>query len=286
MHKIVGAARETGYLRDFPAISTRPKPPTCRARQCALSLHRQPGRAARRAGAHRRGRSSQCASRRGRCGDLFLAHHPRQRNRRSRAAEPAGGAGRGSADRRDHFVHVSGHPARDELAQMYRWIAPAHRRARAWRAAPHDRACAAGEIAAGARRPWCSPNGQMLRLAPGRAESIDEMPSGRIYLDGKVLVAEGEGHARSAARCAFAGLIAITLVLDGKGRVAGEPRDHRGRSRSSVHAAVRAAVEEAARRYNRSGAARKRCRKPSVAPPAAPRRTPGARNPSLAYRRV
>ena len=37
MHKMVDAARETGYLKDFPAAaSTRPRPPNCR-RKGALS---------------------------------------------------------------------------------------------------------------------------------------------------------------------------------------------------------------------------------------------------------
>ena len=60
-------------------------------------------------------------------------------------------------------------------------------------------------------------NGQLWRLAPGPAELIDEVPSGRIHLDGRVLVAEGEGLAKARRAMAYAGLIAITLVLDGKG---------------------------------------------------------------------
>ena len=67
------------------------------------------------------------------------------------------------------------------------------------------------------------PNGQLFRLAPGRAELIDEVPSGRIHLDGRVLVAEGEGLAKGRRALGFAGLIAITLVLDGKGRSARRP---------------------------------------------------------------
>jgi ribonuclease J len=61
-------------------------------------------------------------------------------------------------------------------------------------------------------------NGQMFRLAPGRAELIDEVPSGHIHLDGRVLVSEGAGFARTRRGLGFAGIIAITLVVDGKGR--------------------------------------------------------------------
>ena len=65
-------------------------------------------------------------------------------------------------------------------------------------------------------------NGQMLRLAPGRAEIIDEMPSGRIFLDGRIRVPGGEGLARGRRAMAFAGFIAITLVLDQRGRLAAD----------------------------------------------------------------
>ena len=51
-------------------------------------------------------------------------------------------------------------------------------------------------------------NGQLFRLAPGRAELIDEVPAGRMHLDGRVLVAEGEGLAKDRRAMGFAGLIA------------------------------------------------------------------------------
>jgi ribonuclease J len=44
-----------------------------------------------------------------------------------------------------------------------------------------------------------------------------------VHLDGRVLVAEGEGLAKDRRAMAFAGLLVVTLVLDGKGRVAAEP---------------------------------------------------------------
>ena len=68
---------------------------------------------------------------------------------------------------------------------------------------------------------------------PGRAELIDEVPSGRIHLDGRVLVAEGEGLAKARRAMSYAGLIAITLVLDDKGR-AGSRRRHPGRRHAAA----------------------------------------------------
>jgi ribonuclease J len=69
-------------------------------------------------------------------------------------------------------------------------------------------------------------NGQMLRLAPGRAEIIDETPSGRLHLDGRLMVHEDDGYARARRSLGFAGFIGITLVVNQKGRVVGDPVVH------------------------------------------------------------
>jgi ribonuclease J len=66
-------------------------------------------------------------------------------------------------------------------------------------------------------------NGQMFRLAPGRPELIDEVPAGRIHMDGRILVAEGEGLAKDRRAMAFAGLLVVSLAVDHRGRVAADP---------------------------------------------------------------
>jgi ribonuclease J len=90
----------------------------------------------------------------------------------------------------------------------------------------------------------------LIRLAPGPAQLIDEVPSGRIHLDGRVLVSEGEGLARARRALGVAGLIAVTLVLDGKGRVVAEPAILIEGIPEPVHAAIREAADAALRRYN------------------------------------
>jgi ribonuclease J len=97
-------------------------------------------------------------------------------------------------------------------------------------------------------------NGQLYRLAPGPAELIDEVPSGRIFLDGRVLVAEGEGLTKTRRAMAYAGLIAITLVLDGKGRIAAAPAILIEGIPEPVHEAVRTAVEEMIARHKKGDA--------------------------------
>ncbi|MGA7674370.1 MAG: ribonuclease J [Rhizomicrobium sp.] len=149
----------------------------------------------------------------------------------------------------DHFVHVSGHPARDELAQMYRWTrpkiaVPVHGELRHMSA--HARLARSLQVP----QAVTLENGHMLRLAPGKAQVIDETPAGRVHLDGQVLVSEGAGLSRARRSLSYAGVIAITLVLDGKGRVAADPSFVMEGIPEPVHAAVREAAESAIRRHN------------------------------------
>jgi ribonuclease J len=87
-------------------------------------------------------------------------------------------------------------------------------------------------------------NGQMFRLAPGKAELIDEVPSGQVHLDGRVLVSEGAGLAKARRGLGFAGIIAITLVLDGQGRERAPAAIVTEGIPEPVAAAIRATVEE------------------------------------------
>ena len=124
---------------------------------------------------------------------------------------------------RDHFVHVSGHPCRDELARMYQWIrptisVPVHGEAR--HLAEH--AALAEELQV--PESLVLKNGLMARLAPGPAKIIDEVPSGRLYLDGDVLIGAWDGPVQERRRLSLAGAVFIAVVLDEKGHVRGDPQ--------------------------------------------------------------
>jgi|SRR5215471_5857437 len=126
---------------------------------------------------------------------------------------------------RDHFVHVSGHPARDELASMYAWVkpklaVPVHGELR--HMSEHARLALELQVPDAI----VAVNGQMVRLAPGKPSIVDEAPAGRLHLDGDVLVHEDDGLARARRALSYAGFIGITLVLDRKGRVATDPVLH------------------------------------------------------------
>jgi ribonuclease J len=122
----------------------------------------------------------------------------------------------------DHDVHVSGHPARDELADMYSWLrpqvaVPVHGEER--HLMEHVRLAKSLQIPQAIH----APNGSMVRLAPGPATIIDEAPHGRLHLDGSVLTDGNDGAMKERRALSFAGSVAVTVILDARGRPAADP---------------------------------------------------------------
>lgn len=121
-----------------------------------------------------------------------------------------------------HHVHVSGHPNRDELAAMYGWVRPQI-------AVPvHGEARHLAEHAAFARgiqirHAPIIRNGAVLRLSGEAPQIIGEVPTGRLAVDGDLLVPVEDPAIAIRRKIAFAGHVVVTLVVDGRGRLAAEP---------------------------------------------------------------
>ncbi len=122
----------------------------------------------------------------------------------------------------DALVHVSGHPRRNELKRMYSWVrpkilVPVHGEAAHLVAQGSLGAMEGIEEIAQVR------DGDMLRLAPGRAEIIDEAPVGRIYKDGKLIGDEDEIGMVERRKLAFVGHVAVSVLLDRDFKIMDEP---------------------------------------------------------------
>jgi ribonuclease J len=122
---------------------------------------------------------------------------------------------------RTHLVHVSGHPRREEVEELISWVRPQVL------VPVHGEALHLAEHAAIARKLGVKHvvrirNGDLLRLAPD-VGIIDEVPVGRLYKDGALLI---EADARTVAdrrRLSFAGAISVALALSADGRMAADP---------------------------------------------------------------
>jgi ribonuclease J len=149
---------------------------------------------------------------------------------------------------RTHMVHVSGHPRRAEVEELIGWVKPQIL------IPVHGEALHLHEHAALARRCGVPEvlqcrNGDLMRLAP-KAGLIDEVPVGRLYKDGALLV---EADARTVAdrkRLSFAGTVSVALAITDKGELVDDPSldmigiPERDRDGGSIHEAAYDAIVE------------------------------------------
>jgi len=122
----------------------------------------------------------------------------------------------------DALVHVSGHPRRSELKRMYEWVRPAigvpvHGEA------AHLVAQGSLMSMSGIRQVAQVRDGDMLRLYPGAAEIVDQVPFGRVYKDGKLVGSDEAMGIKDRRKLSFAGHVAVNVVLDDKYELAGDP---------------------------------------------------------------
>ncbi len=120
---------------------------------------------------------------------------------------------------KDHpGIHVSGHPCRDELKQMYAWArpkiaVPTH----GMRRHLMEHAILAKEV--GVSETVTPRNGDMVRLAPGPAVIIDEVPNGRLFVDGGMLVTEQGEALRERRHASTNGVLIVSFAMDSRGKV-------------------------------------------------------------------
>jgi ribonuclease J len=122
---------------------------------------------------------------------------------------------------RTHLVHVSGHPRRDEVRQLYEWVRPkiaipAHGEAL------HLSEHAAFAEALGVEQVITAYDGDLVQLAPGRVEVVDKADVGRLYQDGMILVDGHDDAIRERRKLSFAGIVSVAFAVDARGEVAGE----------------------------------------------------------------
>tara|TARA_B100000700_G_scaffold170069_1_gene187804 strand:+ start:144 stop:1802 length:1659 start_codon:yes stop_codon:yes gene_type:complete len=121
------------------------------------------------------------------------------------------------------FIHVSGHPNREDLKDMYNWIKPkcvipVH--------GEHRHMIEHINFAKEMQVPYPVQveNGDIVKLAPGNfPEVYDKAPSGRLYLDGTVSVDENSQSIRDRKNLSSNGYLEITILITPKGNIHNNP---------------------------------------------------------------
>ena len=117
------------------------------------------------------------------------------------------------------FVHVSGHPNREDLKDMYNWvkpdsIIPVHGEHRHMN--EHINFAKEMQIPHALR----VEDGDVVRISPGQnPEIIDKAPSGKMYLDGNIAVGENSQSIKERKNLSLNGYLEITLILSNSGKL-------------------------------------------------------------------
>ena len=113
---------------------------------------------------------------------------------------------------KDEFVHVSGHPCQDELIEMYnliqpKSIIPVHGEFR------HLVANANLAKNNGIKKSLVIENGTVVKISSKDASIDQQVESGRLYKDGKIIIYDYESPSNERSKISFTGLIVISIVL-------------------------------------------------------------------------
>lgn len=123
---------------------------------------------------------------------------------------------------REHFIHVSGHPAQDEMREMYGYLRPqisipVHGERRHL----HEHEKLAREC--GVQQVVVNENGGIVHIGPGEAEVLGHVPTGRLVLDGDRIVPIDSEILRDRKRMVQNGAAVITIVMDARGKLLADP---------------------------------------------------------------
>lgn len=154
-------------------------------------------------------------------------------------------------------IHVSGHPCREELKQMYKWVrpkiaVPVHGERR------HLLEHAKLAKSLSPKFSIAPRNGEMIMLSDKGPAIVDIVKSGRLHQDGNVIIPDTDEGLRLRKKMAYAGHVTVSVVVNSKGhlisgpevRISGFPEGHDGSVLEEMIDSVADAAEDAFEQMN------------------------------------
>lgn len=122
-----------------------------------------------------------------------------------------------------HTIHVSGHPARDEITQMFQWLRP-----QSVIAVHGERtmleAHAALALASQVPTAIVPNNGSVIRLSPGTPQVIDHVETGLLAVEPGRIIDSGHQAIAQRRKLQYSGAVHATLVMDARGKLMADPQ--------------------------------------------------------------
>jgi ribonuclease J len=222
LDRIIRVAKATGYLRDFPELIDFDKAMTLPASRVLIVA--TGGQGEPRAALNRIAEGSHVLKLHQ--GDLVVFSSrqiPGNEIAIGKIMNTLADKGVDIITDRQAFVHVSGHPGRPELAEMYKWIrpeiiVPVHGEIR------HMHEQARFALEQGVPKAVKQQNGEIIRLAPNGPAKIGHATVGRLVLDGDVILPADGATMGERRRIALYGQMSVAVAIDRKGKLLGAPQ--------------------------------------------------------------
>tara|TARA_Y100000590_G_scaffold140121_1_gene160664 strand:- start:16459 stop:18123 length:1665 start_codon:yes stop_codon:yes gene_type:complete len=123
----------------------------------------------------------------------------------------------------NEFVHVSGHPNREDLKEMYNWVKPksvipVH--------GEHRHMIEHINFAKEMQVPFPVQvnNGDVVQLYPGKKpEVVDKAPVGRMFVDGKISIGEDSQSLKERINISYNGFLEVTIIVNSAGSLVNKP---------------------------------------------------------------
>lgn len=224
LHRIVGAAKEAGYLEDLPPFLNDEEAGYIPDDKLLLLCTGSQGEP--KAAMARIARKEHPHVALGR-GDVVIFSSriiPGNERAIGRLQNRLVEAGVEIVTNRDHFIHVSGHPSAGELSEMYDLLRPRiaipqhgeslhlHRHAELAREKGVEQVIVVGD-------------GDMVRIAPGNPDVVDSVPYGRLMMEGGGRLRPLDSEILAGRkRALYNGYAVLSVVVDRDGAIMDEPR--------------------------------------------------------------
>lgn len=225
LHRMVGAARECGYLRDVPEFVAEEDVGYLPDDKVLMILTGSQGEPRAQLARIARGEHQEISFRQG--DTVIFSARPIPGNERDIIAVKNNLAASRvriiSPRETKHCIHVSGHPAREEITQMFQWVKP-----QSVIAVHGERTMleAHAALALDCQVPTAivPNNGSVIRLYPGTPQVIDHIETGLLAVEpGRILDAAHQAIVQRR-KLQFSGTVHATLVMDGHGDLVADPQ--------------------------------------------------------------
>lgn len=225
LHKMIDAAMECGYLRDVPHFLSEDEVEDVPPSELVMIVTGSQGEFRSALARLARGEHQSFSLHRGDTVIFSARSIPGNERAVNDVKNNLSGAGVNiiTPSDTDSIIHVSGHPCRDEIAEMYQWVRPqtvipVHgERVQLEAHAAFARQCQIQNVIVPS-------NGTIIKLAPGRPVVVDHITTGLLAVDQKRIISADHGSIGERRKLQYSGAVHLSLVLDAKGTLKGEPK--------------------------------------------------------------